>query len=179
MAMLVTKLETSRDILLPKVKDRLCLLKIDRTIQTDLGIQLNVVLVSFFIFFFFFEKRNRLNLLALKCHHDQLPPTSYCPQISKLKVISSSHMMMKMEDAHSWRARQGPRLGDYLVIDTCLNKVGFYDEKWFEVELPRGRRQKPRGIGTTCSLLENAQSCRYFSKRKRTKKESPKREEYR
>lgn len=32
---------------------------------------------------------------------------------------------MKMEDAHSCRARQGPRLGDYLVIDTCLNKIGF------------------------------------------------------
>lgn len=112
MAILVTKLETSRDILLPKVKDRLCLLKIDRIIQTDFGIQLNVVLFSFF-----FIKEKQLNLLALKCHHDQLPPI-YSPQISKLKVFSSSHMMMKMEDAHSCRARQGPRLGDYLVIDT-------------------------------------------------------------
>lgn len=78
MAMLVTKLEPSRDILLPKVKDRLCLLKIDRTIQTDFGIQLNVVL----FFFFFFKKK--LNLAALKCHHDQLPPT-YSPLISKLE----------------------------------------------------------------------------------------------
>lgn len=110
--MLVTKLETSRDILLPKVKDRLCLLKIDRIIQTDFGIQLNVVLFPFFL------KKKKLDLLALKCHHDQLPPTSYSPQISSLEGFSLSHMMMNMEDAHSCRARQGPRLGDYLVIDT-------------------------------------------------------------
>lgn len=85
------KLETSRDISLPKVKDRLCLLKIDRIIQTDFGIQLNVVLFSFFL-----EKKKQLNLAALKCHHDQLPPT-YSPQISKLKIFCSSHMMMKMK----------------------------------------------------------------------------------
>lgn len=73
------KLETSRDILLPKVKGRLCLLKIDRPIQTDFGIQLNVVLFSFL--------KKQLDLLALKCHHDQLPPTSYSPIISKLEVF--------------------------------------------------------------------------------------------
>lgn len=151
------------------MKDRLCLLKIDRIIQTDFGIQLNVVLFSFF-----FIKEKQLNLLALKCHHDQLPPT-YSPQISKLMVFSSSHMMMKMEDAHSCRARQGPRLGDYLVIDTCLNKVGFTTKSGLRWSFRGGEDKKPRGIGTTCSLLENAQS--YFSKRKRKKKESPKREE--
>lgn len=159
MAMLVTKLETSRDILLPKVKDRLCLLKIDRTIQTDFGIQLNVVL-------FYFSLKKKLNLAALKCHHDQLPPT-YSPLISKLEILSSGHMM-KMEDAHSCRARQGPRLGDYLVIDTCLNKVGFTTKSGLRWSFRGGEDKKPRGIGTACSLLENAQ--RYCISRKEEEK---------
>lgn len=75
---------------------------------------------------------------------------------------------MKMEDAHSCRARQGPRLGDHLVIDTCLNKVGFTTKSVLRWSFRGGEDKKPRGIGTTCSLLENAQ--RYFSKRKRKKK---------
>lgn len=77
--MLVTKLETSRDILLPKVKDRLCLLKIDRTRYTNrFG---NTIECRPF----FFLKKKQLDLLALTCHHDQLPPTSYSPLTSKLE----------------------------------------------------------------------------------------------
>lgn len=146
MAMLVTKLETSRDILLPKVKDRLCLLKIDRIIQTDFGIQLNVVLFSFFL------KKQTQPL------RPKVPPrsvTTYILLSPNLEIggfcSSSSHMMMKMEDAHSCRARQGPRLGDYLVIDTCLNKVGFTTKSGLRWSFRGGEDKKPRGIGTTFS----------------------------
>lgn len=60
-------------------------------------------------------------------------------------------MKMKMEDAHSCRARQGPRLGDYLVIDTCLNKVGFTTKSGLRWSFRGGEDKKPRGIGTTFS----------------------------
>lgn len=76
--------------------------------------------------------------------------------------------MMKMEDAHSCRARQGPRLGDYLVIDTCLNKVGFTTKSGLRWSFRGGEDKKPRGIGTTSSLLENAQ--RYCISRKEEEK---------
>lgn len=111
MAMLVTKLETSRDILLPKVKDRLCLLKIDRIIQTDFGIQMNVVLFSFF----FIKKTQPRS--------PKVPPRSITTYILLSPNLESEGFFFESyndedEDAHSCRARQGPRLGDYLVIDT-------------------------------------------------------------
>lgn len=59
----------------------------------------------------------------------------------------------------------------YLVIDTCLNKVGFTTKSGLRWSFRGGEDKKPRGIGTTCSLLENAQS--YLSKRKKkTKRKS-------
>lgn len=78
--------------------------------------------------------------------------------------------MMKMEDAHSWRARQGPRFGDYLVIDTCLNKLGFTTKSGLRWSFRGGEDKKPRGIGTTCSLLENAQRYRISRKEEENKK---------
>lgn len=111
MAILVTKLETSRDILLPKVKDRLCLLKIDRTIQTDFGIQMNVV------FFSFFKKKKTTRPLSPK-----VPPRSVTTYILLSPNLEIEGFFFESyddedEDAHSWRARQGPRLGDYLPSD--------------------------------------------------------------
>lgn len=48
-------------------------------------------------FFLFFGKKKQLNLLALKCHHDQLPPT-YSPLLSKLEGFALLRvMMMKMK----------------------------------------------------------------------------------
>lgn len=53
--------------------------------------------------------------------------------------------MMKMEDAHLCRARQRPRLGDYLVIDTCLNKVGFTTKSGLSWSFSEGERTKASG----------------------------------
>lgn len=139
MAILVTKLETSSDILLPKVKDRLCLLKIDRTIQTDLGIQLNVVLFSF------------LKKKTTRPRSPKVPPrsiTTYLlsPTLEIGGFCSSSSHDDEDEDAHSCRARQGPRLGDYLVIDTCLNKVGFTTKSGLRWSFRGGEDKSPGAL---------------------------------
>lgn len=54
--------------------------------------------------------------------------------------------MMKMEDAHSCRARQGPRLGDYLVIDTCLNKLGFTTKSGLRWSFRGGEDKSPGAL---------------------------------
>lgn len=84
---------------------------------------------------------------------------------------------MKMEDAHSCRARQGPRLGDYLVIDTCLNKVGFTTKSGLRWSFRGGEDKSPEALARPFRRTAGKRPKVFLEKKKKRKKESHKREE--
>lgn len=127
--------------------------------------------MSSFFFFFFLKKTQPRS--------PKVPPRSITTYLLspnlEVEVFFFESYDDEDEDAHSCRARQGPRLGDYLVIDTCLNKVGFTTKSGLRWSF-RGGEDKSLGALARPFRKTAGKRSKVFLEKKKENKKRKKRE---